>query len=201
MKFMDELRSTDLNDPGCWPPRLRAAAVVSCLLAVLVLGGHVFVVNAELALLRHAEREEVELRATFEQAQRRAANMVHYRGQLAEIERLFGAMLRQVSATTEIPGLLADISQAGLSAGLEEQLFQPLDEVQAEFHAELPVHIRLTGNYHQFGRFVSDIAAMPRLVTLEDVHIRPADGSEPEYLVLDITARTYRHLEQGASPP
>ncbi len=201
MNFLDQLQTMDLNDPGRWPPALRAAAVAATLAAVVVSGARVFAVNAEFALLGSAQREEVELRARVGQGQRRTANLDDHRGQLAEIERAYATLLGRLSGTTSIPGLLADISQAGLSAGLEEQLFQPLEEVRREFYAELPILMRLSGDYHQFGRFVSEIATIPHLVTLHDIHIRPDDGGEPEDLVLDLTARTYRHLEQDEALP
>ena len=201
MKLTDQLRSMDLSDPGRWPPSLRAAAVTAALVAVLVFGTRMFVVDAELALLRSAEHEEVDLRSRFEQGQRQAVNLDRYRAQLAEIERSFGTVLDRLSATTEIPGLLADISRAGLNAGLEELLFRPMEEERQEFYAELAVNMRLSGDYHQLGRFVSDIAAIPRLVTLHDVNLRPLDGAEPGELVLDVTARTYRHLENDEGPP
>ena len=201
MNLMQELRSMDVNDPGRWPPLLRAAAVAGTLLTVTVFGARVFVVEAEFALLQRAKLEEVELRATFEQGQRRAANLGYYRAQLAEIERSFGTVLRRLSGTTEIPGLLADISRAGRGTGLQEQLFQPLAEVQLEFYAELPVNMRLQGGYHEFGAFVSEIAAIPRLVTLHDIHIRSGGGGAPTPLVLELTAKTYRHLEDSTEPP
>ncbi len=197
MSLIDRLRSIHVNDPGRWPPALRAVVVTAALTMVLVSGTRIFAVNTEFALLRNAEREEVQLRLRFEQQQRQAANLDDYREQLAEIERSYGAVLGRLSATTAIPGLLADISQAGLSAGLEEQLFQPLDEMHKEFYAEQPIVMRVTGDYHQFGRFVSEIATIPRLVTLHDIHIRPADGAGRGDLVLDLTARTYRHLDPG----
>ena len=201
MAFIDQLRSTDLSDPGQWPQSLRAAAVAAALAAVLLFGARVFAVDAEYALLRSAQLEETDLRRRFEQAQRRAADLEGYREQIAEIERSFGTVLGRLSPTTEIPGLLADLSQAGLNAGLEERLFHPMEEQQREFYAELAVHLRLSGDYHQFGRFVSDIAAIPRLVTLHDIHIRPLNDGEPGELVLDVTARTYRHLDEGEGPP
>ena len=201
MRLTDQLRSMDLSDPGRWPPSLRAAAVTATLVAVLVFGTRIFVVEAEFALLRTAELEEVDLRSRFEQGQRQAVNLDRSREQLAEIERSFGTVLDRLSATTEIPGLLADISQAGLNAGLEELLFHPMEEERLEFYAELAVNMRLSGDYHRLGRFVSDIAAIPRLVTLHDVHIRPLDGAEPGELMLDVTAKTYRHLENGEGPP
>ena len=190
-----------MSDPGRWPPSLRAAAVAAALAAVLLFGARVFAVDAEYALLRSAQREEADLRRRFEQGQRRAADLEGYREQIAEIERSFGTVLGRLSPTTEIPGLLADLSQAGLNAGLEERLFHPMEEQQREFYAEMAVHLRLSGDYHQFGRFVSDIAAIPRLVTLHDIHIRPLNDGEPGELVLDVTARTYRHLDEGEGPP
>ena len=197
MALTDQVRSMDLSDPGRWPRSLRAATVAAALAAVLLLGARVFVVDAEYALWRSAQREEAELRGRFERGRRRAANLRAHREQIAEIEGSFGAVLERLSPTTEMPGLLADLSQAGLNAGLEELLFHPMEEQRQEFYAELAVHLRLAGDYHQFGRFVSDIAAVPRLVTLHDVHVRALEGGRPGELVLDITARTYRHLEEG----
>ena len=201
MALTDQLRSTDLSDPGQWPPSLRAVALAAALAAVLLLGGRMFAIDAQYALLRSAQREEAGLRTRLEQGQRRAADLEGYREQIVEIERSFGTVLGRLSPTTEIPGLLSDLSQAGLNAGLEERLFHPVEEQQREFYAESAVHLRLSGDYHQFGRFVSDIAAIPRLVTLHDIHIRPLDGGEPGELVLDVTARTYRHLDAGEGPP
>ena len=168
---------------------------------VLLFGTRVFVVDAEYALLRSAQREETELRRRFEQGQRRAANLQAYREQVAEIEGSFGTVLDRLSPTTEMPGLLADLSQAGLNAGLEERLFHPMEEQRQAFYAELAVNLRLSGGYHQFGRFVSDIAAIPRLVTLHDVHVRVPEDGRPGELILDVTARTYRHLEEGEGQP
>jgi type IV pilus assembly protein PilO len=148
-------------------------------------------------MLERAQAEERDLRKTFEDKQRKAANFSAYKAQLAEIERSFGTMLRQLPGKTEIPNLLVDISQTGLAAGLQEELFQPLDEVQREFYAEKPIRIRLNGSYHKFGRFVSDIAALPRIVTLHDIEITPK-GKTPGFdeLVLNVTAKTYRYLDE-----
>ena len=191
----------DVSDPGRWPPSLRAAAVAAALVVILLFGSRVFVVDGQYAQLRSAQREETDLRTRFEQGQRRTANLQAYREQIAEIERSFDTALVRLSPTTEIPGLLADISQAGLNAGLEERLFHPMEEQRREFYSELAVNLSLSGDYHQLGRFVSDIAAVPRLVTLHDVHIRPLEDGAPGKLVLDVTARTYRHLDGGEGPP
>ncbi|MCZ0951618.1 MAG: type 4a pilus biogenesis protein PilO [Rhodospirillaceae bacterium] len=201
MTLTGQLRSTELSDPGRWPPSLRSAAVAVALAAVLLFGARVFAIDTEYAQLRSAQREEADLRRRFEQGQRRAADLAGYREQIAEIERSFGTMLGRLSPTTELSGLLADVSQAGLNAGLEERLFHPMEEQQREFYAELAIQLSLSGDYHQFGRFVSDIAAIPRLVTLHDIHIRPLNDGEPGELVLDVTARTYRHLDAEEGPP
>ena len=201
MALTDQLRSTELRDPGRWPPSLRAAAVAAALAAVLLVGARVFAIDADYAMLRSAQREEADLRRRFEQGQRRAAELRGYREQIAEIERSLGTVPGRLSPTTEIPGLLADLSQAGLNAGLEERLFHPMEEQQGEFYAESAVNLRLSGDYHQFARFVSDIAAIPRLVTLHDIHIRPLNDGDPGELVLDVTARTYRHLDEEEGPP
>ena len=137
------------------------------------------------------------MRVIFEEKQRKAANYDAYQEQLAEIERSFGAMLRQLPGQTEIPNLLVDISQTGLAAGLKEKLFQPMSEVRKDFYAEKPIKIRLDGSYHEFGSFVSDIAALPRIVTLHDIAIRPiANDGNYDDLILDLTAKTYRYMDE-----
>jgi type IV pilus assembly protein PilO len=199
MNFIEELQSLDTSDPGRWPFLFRAIAVAIVFVAVAAGGIYMFVVKTEMPLLERAEREERELRTTFEQKQRKAANFDAYRAQLAEIERSFGAMLRQLPGKTEVPNLLVDISQTGLAAGLEEKLFQPLGEIQKEFYAELPIKIRLTGSYHELGNFVSGIAALPRIVTLHDIVIKPQQTEAYDELTLDVTAKTYRYLDEETS--
>jgi type IV pilus assembly protein PilO len=158
-----------------------------------------FVVKEEIPLLERAQQEEQELRSTFEDRQRKAANFDAYRAQLADIERDFGAMLRQLPGKTEVPNLLVDISQTGLGAGLEEQLFQPTGEIQKDFYAELPIKLRYTGSYHKLGNFVSGIAALPRIVTLHDISIKRSAEDSPDELTLDVTAKTYRYLDEEAT--
>lgn len=199
MSLVDDLRSLDTNDPGRWPLPIRIGAIALVFVAMVSVGIYMFVVKEEMPLLRRAEQEELELRAQFEDRQRKAANFDAYRVQLAEIERDFGAMLRQLPGKTEVPSLLVDISQTGLGAGLEEQLFQPTGEIQRDFYAELPIRLRYTGNYHELGNFVSGIAALPRIVTLHDISIRPASATAPDELTLDVTAKTYRYLDEEAT--
>ncbi len=198
MSIVDDLRSLDTNDPGRWPLPIRIGAVAIAFVAVVAFGTYMFVIKEEMPLLERAQQEEQELRANFEDRQRKAANFDAYRAQLAEIERDFGAMLRQLPGKTEVPSLLVDISQTGLGAGLEEQLFQPTGEIQKDFYAELPIKLRYTGSYHELGNFVSGIAALPRIVTLHDISIKPVTGGAPDELTLDVTAKTYRYLDEEA---
>jgi len=196
MNLIEELQSLDLNEPGRWPLPFRVVSVLLVFVAIGAFGTYMFVVKSEVPLLERAEREELELRATFEDKQRRAANFDGYRAQLAEIERSFGTMLRQLPGRTEVPNLLVDISQTGLGAGLEEKLFQPTGEIQRDFYAELPIKIRLTGSFHELGDFVSGIAGLPRIVTLHDIAIKPVNGDLFDELTLDVTAKTYRYLDE-----
>ena len=199
MSIVDELRSLDTSDPGRWPLPFRVGAIAIAFAAVVAFGIYMFVMKSEVPLLEGAQRDEVDLRAQFEDRQKKAANFDAYRAQLAEIERDFGAMLRQLPGQTEVPNLLVDISQTGLGAGLEEVTFTPIAEIQKDFYAELPIRLRYTGSYHELGNFVSGIAALPRIVTLHDISIRPASTEAPDELTLDVTAKTYRYLEEEAT--
>ena len=196
MSIIDDLRALDTNDPGRWPLPFRVAAVAIAFVAVIAIGVYYFVWLDDKPILDREQRKETELKAAFEDRQRKAANFDAYRTQLAEIERDFGAMLRQLPGKTEVPSLLVDISQTGLGAGLEEKLFQPTGEVQKDFYAELPIKLRYTGSYHELGKFVSGIAALPRIVTLHDIDIKPAEKDSTTSLTLDVTAKTYRYLEE-----
>ncbi len=197
MNLLEELQRLDMNDIGRWPFVFRAAAVAIVAVVATAAGIYLFVIEEKMPVLERAEAEEQELRTVFEARQRKAANFDAYVEQLAEIERSFGTMLQQLPGKTEIPNLLVDISQTGLAAGLEEKLFQPMAENRQDFYAEKPIKIKLDGSYHELGNFVSDIAALPRIVTLHDIEIGPAanDGSFDQ-LTLNVTAKTYRYLEE-----
>ena len=197
MNLIEELQSLDINEPGRWPLAFRVAAVIIVFIAVSAFGVYMWVYKTDVPVLRQAETEELNLKTTFENRQRLAASFDAYREQLAEIERSFGTMLRQLPGRTEVDNLLVDISQTGLGAGLEELLFRPQGERRADFYAELPIQIRLRGSYHELGEFASGIAALPRIVTLHDIEIAPASNSEDfDDLILDVTAKTYRYLEE-----
>ena len=194
--LLEELKALDVNDIGRWPFVFRAAAVVLAGVIATVAGIYLFIYQEKLPVLEQAQAEEQELRSEFEGKQRKASNFDAYQEQLAEIERSFGTMLLQLPGKTEIPNLLVDISQTGLASGLNEKLFQPEGEVRKEFYAEKPIKIKLDGSYHEFGSFVSDIAALPRIVTLHDIQIAPVTAGNYDELVLSVTAKTYRYLEE-----
>jgi type IV pilus assembly protein PilO len=199
MNWLEQLRRLDPRDVGRWPLAFRIGAVGLIFVVAACALFYVFVWTGNVPTLDKARAEQATLWSTFEEKQAKAANLEAYKQQLAEIERSFGAMLRQLPGRTEVPNLLVDISQTGLAAGLRERLFQPGAESRKDFYAELPIKIRLTGGYHEFGEFVSGIAALPRIVTLHDIQItRPGGGrGGPEGLQLDVTAKTYRYLEES----
>jgi type IV pilus assembly protein PilO len=174
----------------------RAGAVGACFLVLTLVLGYVFVWDEQRPELQRREDTEQTLRQEFKTKHAKAVNLEVYKQQLKDIERSFGALLRQLPGKTEVPNLLVDISQSGLSAGLEEKLFQPQPEQKKDFYAELPIKISLTGSYHQFGEFVSGIAALPRIVTLHDIEIKSASKDAYDQLTLDLTAKTYRYLDE-----
>jgi len=196
MNLVEELRSLDTSDPGRWPLAVRAGAVGLCFVILCAVGSYVFVYDEQVPELQKREDTEQQLRQEFKTKHAKAVNLEIYKQQLKDIERSFGALLRQLPGKTEVPNLLVDISQTGLSAGLQEKLFQPQAEQKKDFYAELPIKISLTGSYHQFGEFVSGIAALPRIVTLHDIEIKSATKDAYDQLTLDLTAKTYRYLDE-----
>lgn len=204
MKFLEQLRALDMQDIGRWPFVFRGIAVGLIFLVVAIGGTYYFVWKNKIPQLEQVQRQEQDLRSTFESRQRLAANLDAYRDQLEEVEQTFGAMLRQLPGETEVPSLLVDISQTGLAAGLEERLFQPMNEVSREAYSELPIRMQVVGTYHELGNFVSGVVALPRIVTLHDVVLRPEQAGRGataagNRLIMDVTAKTYRYVEdEGA---
>ncbi|MDH3860086.1 MAG: type 4a pilus biogenesis protein PilO [Gammaproteobacteria bacterium] len=198
MNFVDELQNLDANDVGRWPLPFRVGVIVIVFVLVVALGIYFFIVKDKAPLLERAQNEEQELRLTFENKQRKAANYDAYKAQLEQIEQSFGTMLRQLPGETEIPSLIVDISQTGLAAGLQEKLFVPQAEIPKDFYAEKPIKIRLTGGYHEIGNFVSGIAALPRIVTLHNINITRESNEEFDNLSMEVTAQTYRYLDEEA---
>ena len=196
MNLLEELQSLDPRDPGRWPLPVRAGAVGVCFVVLTLALIYFFVWDEQRPELQRREDVEQQLRGEFKTKHAKAVNLDLYKQQLKDIERSFGALLRQLPGKTEVPNLLVDISQTGLSAGLEEKLFQPQPEQKKDFYAELPIKIRLTGSYHQFGQFVSGIAALPRIVTLHDIQIKSENKDAYDQLSLELTAKTYRYLDE-----
>ena len=195
MNLIDQLKTLDPRDPGRWPLAVRGFFVALIFAVMAGFAWYLLVWNEDRPVLQKAEADELDLRSQFENKQQRAANLDAYKAQLGEMERSFGAMLRQLPGKTEVPNLLVDISQTGLAAGLQEKLFQPGSEKSNGFYAELPIKIKLVGTYHQFGAFVSGIAALPRIVTLHDIQITPVNDKSYDNLTMDVTAKTYRYIE------
>lgn len=194
-----DLQDIDLNNMGNWPLAGKIATAVFVFAAV-TFGGYKFLITDQLAALENKQQEEQTLRRDFASKQARAANLDAYRTQLEEMRQSFGAMLRQLPGRAEIDTLLTDISQAGLAAGLQQELFSPQGEQMREFYAEVPIQIRLSGTYHQFGEFASSVAALPRIVTLHDIRISRAQNrgdAQDGHLVMEVVAKTYRYLDEN----
>ena len=201
---LNELRNLDFKNTGGWPLPARIIAL-TVIFVVVVAAGYYFWLSSNIQQLGQAQQQEVTLKQQFEQKAAEAANLDIYKQQLEEMKKSFGTMLRQLPGRTEIPSLLQDISQTAQVDGLKQDLFKPNDEVKKDFYAEKPIEITVEGSYHQFGRFVSDVAALPRIVTVHDVTIKPqANDTIGANLVMTLTAKTYRYLEdseQLASKP
>lgn len=189
------LNELDFNEIGTWPWPAKAVVLIIVLAAVVAAGWY-FDWQDQQQSLEQVRGEEDQLRSQFEIRQRRAAALDDYKAQLEEMEDSFGAMLRQLPSRVEVAGLLVDISQTGLASGLEFELFRPQSTQEREFYAEMPIDIEVRGQYHEFGRFVSGVANLPRIVTLHDVTITDGGGDDGE-LTMQATARTYWYLEEG----
>ena len=198
MNLVEELQSLDVNDIGRWPLAFRIAVIVIVFFVVVGFGVYFFIVEDKAPQLANAEGEEQNLKLSFENKQRKAANYDAYKAQLRQMEQSFGTMLRQLPGETEIPSLIVDISQTGLAAGLQEKLFQPQPEIPRDFYAEKPIRIVLSGGYHEIATFVSGVAALPRIVTLHDININPENTAAYDELSITVTAKTYRYLEEEA---
>jgi type IV pilus assembly protein PilO len=197
MSLVDDLKTLDPNDPGRWPLPVRAGVVAIVFVVLSAVLFYFFVWSDQKPFLDQKAAEEQDLRSKFKTKHSKAVNLAVYQQQLADIERSFGALLRQLPGRTEVPNLLVDISQVGVGAGLEEKLFQPSPEVKKDFYAELPIKIKLTGSYHQMGEFVSGIAALPRIVTLHDITIKPDNKDAYDQLSFELTAKTFRYLDDA----
>jgi len=189
---LDDFRRLNFREVGNWAP-LPKVIVLSLIVLFIAALGAFFDWKDQWDTLQTAQQEEGRLKEQFTQKKAKAINYDLYVQQLAEIEQSFGALVKQLPNRSEIDALLTDINQAGLGRGLQFDLFRPApQERMADFYAELPINIKITGNYHDIGAFASDVAALPRIVTLNDVAIANDKGT----LTMDAVAKTFRYLDE-----
>ncbi len=191
-RLAQDFKGLDPNDPGLWPAPPRVAVFVA-LLALTIAGFWWFDWQDQVATLQQRQNEEIQLRDSWVAKKRQAVNLEEHRRQLEEIDRQFGALLKQLPNRAEMDSLLSDINQAGLGRGLQFELFKPGADVVKEFYAEMPIDVRLTGVYHDLGEFVADVARMPRIVTLNNIAIQAEKDGR---LKLETKATTYRYLDE-----
>ncbi|MDR1853689.1 MAG: type 4a pilus biogenesis protein PilO [Azoarcus sp.] len=199
-RLQDDFRGLNFNDPGVWPLAPRVVAFVVVLLGVIALGW-LLDWQDQWSELEQKEAEETQLRDSWLTKKRQAVNLDEYKRQLAEINRQFDGLVRQLPGKAEMESLLSDINQAGLGRGLQFDLFQPTGAVVNEFYAAVPVKISVTGSYDDIGEFASDVAKMPRIVTIKNMVLTASPqanrkGGYDGRLKLDATAETYRYLDE-----
>ena len=193
MMTLDDIRRLEWKAMGSWPalPKLGVLLVV---LLIFIGGSYGLDWQSQLEAIDTAQKKEQSLRDTFIEKKKRAIDLEAYRKQLADIERSFGTLLKQLPSKSEMEALLTDINQAGLGRGLQFELFKPATtETLSEFYAELPINIRVTGSYHDMGAFASDISKLSRIVLLNDVSL--ALNTKDSGLTMDAVAKTYRYLD------
>lgn len=199
-QIQQEAQSLDMQNPGAWPLWARLTSVVVVMIVVVAVG-MTMLVKPRREQLAQDQQTEVQLKEEFETKQRKVAALDAYKAQLADMERSFGAMLRQLPSKAEMPNLVNDIAQTRVASSLEEELFQPQGEATKDFYAEVPNRLVVVGTYHQLGTFVSGIAALPRIVTVDDVNLAPAGGKYPkDMLRMSAVAKTYRYLDDSEIP-
>lgn len=199
---LEDFNNIDFKNLGGLPPPVKAV-ILGFLAVLIVAAGYWFLWAPALEELKTAKAKEVELRSVFVEKKRLAINLDAYKQQMVDIERTFGDLLRQLPDKSKMDALLTDINQVGLERGLEFELFKPGQEKQADFYAELPISIKVTGNYHDMGAFATDVSKLSRIVTLNDLTVlpMPKDSKDKDNkelkLAMEATAKTYRYLEAG----
>jgi len=194
---INNLDIEDLKKIGGAPLPVKIAIIVVLCIALLV-AGYFLDTTTQIAELDKVGAEEVQLRQVFSGKQAKAANLESYKQQLDEMRTSFGTLLRQLPNKTEIETLLTDISQTGISSGLEIDYFKPEGLRPKEFYSEYPIKLKVTGRYHEFAEFISGVAALPRIVTVQDISIAPADAKSGTKLSMELTAITYQYLDEEA---
>ncbi len=196
---LDELDINDFKKIGSAPTPVKIAIVIFLCIGLLVTGYFLDTTEQKIQLEK-VIAEEKELREVFANKQAKAANLDAYKQQLDEMRTSFGTLLRQLPNETEIETLLTDVSQTGISAGLDIDYFKPEGLRPQEFYSEYPIKLKVTGHYHEFAEFISGVAALPRIVTLQDIVIRPTDPKGGIKLTMELTAITYQYLDETAEP-
>jgi type IV pilus assembly protein PilO len=201
---MESLKGFDINDldfknAGSWPAPVKLIVFV-LLFGVLTFGGYWFLIKDLYVTQERAQSEEVDLKKKYEDKAYKVSNIQAYRDQMAEMEKSFGTLLKQLPQDTEVPGLLEDITSTALGSGLEIQSIALKPEVSKEFYIELPIDIQVSGTYHDIASFVSGVASLPRIVTLHDFSLVPNQGKAPGDLQMTINSRTYRYAEEKEEP-
>ncbi|MBI3546267.1 MAG: type 4a pilus biogenesis protein PilO [Gammaproteobacteria bacterium] len=194
---LDDLKNINFNDLSSWPVPIKIGGILIVCILVLF-AGFWFLIQGELDQYGEDKKKEEGLRETFMNKKGLAINLPAYKQQMEEMEQTFGSLLRQLPNTTEVPDLLVDITQAGLGRGLEFALFRPEKEQPKDFYAELPISVEVRGSYHELAQFISDVAALPRIVTFGDINISSGSGKDNK-LTMSAKARTYRYLEDGGA--
>ncbi len=198
---LDELDIEDLKKIGSAPLTVKIAIIVTLCIALAAAGYFLDTTKQKLELEKNVA-EEQQLRQIFVAKQAKAANLEAYKQQLDEMRTSFGTLLRQLPNKTEIETLLTDISQTGISSGLEIDYFKPEGLRPKEFYSEYPIKLKVTGRYHEFAEFISGVAALPRIVTVQDISIKPADANKNKQsggkLSMELTAITYQYLDESA---
>jgi type IV pilus assembly protein PilO len=190
---LDDLRRLDPKEIGSWPALPKLGVLLLAFLACIA-GSWFFDWTDQVDSIEAAKKKELTLRDTFLDKKKQAVDLEAYRKQLDDIEKSFGTLLKQLPSKSEMEALLTDINQAGLGRGLQFELFKPAaTETLSEFYAELPITIRLTGNYHDMGAFASDISKLSRIVLLNDVNLTQTGAG---VLAMDAIAKTYRYLDE-----
>lgn len=190
--LIEQFQNLDTSDPGTWPPAPKIALLVALLVAILVLA-YFFDWQGQLEELEVGRQQEVKLKQDYVNKKQQAVNIELYRQQLREIDTSFGTLLKQLPDKSQMEALIVDINQAGLGRGLQFELFKPAPEQIKEFYAELPITVKVTGQYHDMGAFASDISQLSRIVTLNNLSLSVGKSGN---LTLDAVAKTFRYLDQ-----
>ena len=193
--FLDDFRNLNPKDVGAWPLAPRVAVLIGIFVAALVAGWW-FVWNDQLETLETRQRDELKLKDEFVAKKKQSVNLALYTQQLSEIDRSFGALLKQLPDKSEVESLLIEINQSGMGRGLQFELFKPGQEVSKDFYAELPINVRITGSYHDFGAFAGDIGRLSRIVTLNNISITTDPKTKDGSLVMDAITKTFRYLDE-----